>query len=128
MGERRSRGVIVLGALALIIGTLVVLTTLDSPFVVANSPDVRLLRLIHLDTFGGVLTVMVGALALVGGIRRTRGAALTAGVLASALGLWSLIGLNTALNLMSARADAFTFFLMIGSGLLLFTLTPDPDA
>ena len=46
---------------------------------------------------------------------------------AALLCLWSLVGLNTSLNLMGARADAVTFFLMIATGLLLFVLTPDPD-
>jgi len=117
----------VLGIVALVVGLSVVLTTLDTPFLAVNDEDVRLLRIVHLNTFGGILLTIVGVLALAGGRRRQEGSAVVAGGMASLMALWALVGLNTPINYMSARADTFTLFLMLSVGLLLFTLTPDPD-
>jgi len=128
LGARRARGVTVLGAVASVVGVLVMATTLDTPFIAINSDEVRFMRIIHLDTFGGLLLLIVGTVALWAGRQRRGAPALAAGTMASFMAAWALVGLNTPLNLMGARADAFTLFLMLASGLLLFALTPDPDA
>lgn len=127
IGARRAHGILTLGVVGAVVGILVILTTVDTPFFAVNSPDVRLLRILHLNAFGGLLVTIVGALAIAGGVRRRTGPALAAGAMTAIMALWSLVGLNTGLNLMSARADTFTLFLMLASGLLLFSLTPDPE-
>jgi hypothetical protein len=125
MSGRRSRAVAVLATVAIVIGILTLIASRNEPFTQAGG--VRLWRLIFMNTFGSVLTLIGGTLGAFAAYRRSRGLVLAAGALFSIVALATLVTIGSAANFTGGRGDTFAFWLAMGIGPLALVLTPDPD-
>jgi len=121
---QRSRAVAVLATVAIVIGILTFFAARGEPFTQAGG--VRLWRLVHMNMFGAILTLIGGTMGAVAARRHSRGLVLATGGLFMIVALATLVTIGSAANFTGGRGDTFAFWLAMGIGPLALALTPDP--
>jgi hypothetical protein len=122
MNDRRKTAVTVLGVVAVFLGGVAAINAVSQPF--ASSSGQQLAWVFAMNTLGGLLTALLGVVAIAGARGRNERMVLAAGLVFLAAALVTFLRTNTSGNILGGHAGTMSFFLMLGVGLVLLVVSP----
>ena len=122
MNDRRRTAATVLGVVAVFFGGAAAINAVSQPF--AASGGQQLAWVFAMNTLGGLLTALLGVLAIAGARGRNERLVLAAGLVFLAATLVTFLRTNTSSNILGGHAGTMSFFMMLGVGLVLLVVSP----
>jgi len=122
MNDKRRTAATVLGLVALFFGVAATINAASHPF--ATSGGQQLAWVFAMNTLGGLLTALLGALAIAGARRREERLVLVAGLVFLLATLVTFLRTNASGNIFGGHAGTMSFFMMLGVGMVMLVISP----
>jgi hypothetical protein len=140
VNERMRRALLVLAALAVVLGVVALIKARDVGFTEANpatvdpgavlfgtSDDLPWGKLLQFNPLGALVTLVLGVLALVGAWLRQRWLVIVAAIGFAACAIQVLVQFGRSSNLLGGRGGNLGVFLAFAVGLAVLALTPTAE-